>query len=279
VDGEEPILLEKAVREILLPTPIPTLAPTPKPDLGDIVYIPAGNFIMGIDEAQIEDGPDKVSRKDETPAHVVYLDAYYIDRTEVTTKDYVTFMNALQESLDVPPGEFCDGESCASWGYSMGNHIARRRDGRFIVDDPQHEDYPVTNVSWYGADAYCRWLGKRLPTEAEWEKAARGTDGRFYPWGNDRRSELIDFDRDREVGSIPENASPYGVLDMLGGVYEMVADYYAEDYYTISPLVNPTGPEWGGLRVERGGEFITARSGTPGGGIYGGFRCVYQPAP
>jgi formylglycine-generating enzyme required for sulfatase activity len=279
VEGEEPVPLEKAVREILLPTPIPTLAPTPEPDLSDMIYIPAGEFIMGIDEARIEDNSDKISRRDETPAHVVYLDAYYIDRTEVTTKDYVTFMNALQESLDVPPGEFCDGESCASWGNSNANYIARR-DGVFLVDDPQHAKYPITTVTWQGADAYCRWLGKRLPTEAEWEKAARGTDGRLYPWGDDRRSELIDFDRDREVGSIPENASPYGVLDMAGGVCEWVADRYAEDYYTLSPLANPTGPEWGGLRVERCGSPITFRRGIPEGGSYNlGFRCVYQPAP
>ncbi len=286
VRGQEPTSLAQATRDILLPTGVPTLVPAPVPDLANMAYVPAGWFIMGATETQIQNSPDKVFREDETPAHVVYLDAYFIDRTEVTTVDFVAFLNTMNETIDASPKELCGGDICASWGNDTVNYIMRQN-GRFTVDDPRHENYPVTGVSWQGAQAYCRWLSKRLPTEAEWEKAGRGTDGRLFPWGNDWRSDLVDIgstERRREVGSALENASPYGVLDMLGGTYEYTADYYTEDYYDQSAAFNPTGPEWSPFVVVRGKgtseseNSITVRERDTGGASPEiGFRCVYWP--
>jgi formylglycine-generating enzyme required for sulfatase activity len=281
VKGPEPIDLADAVQDILIPTPVPTIASIHELELSNMVYVPAGEFIMGTDAVPCE---NRCARHDDTmPAHIVYLDAYYIDRVEVTTEDYVAFLNVLNETLELPLSDLCGGESCATWGNSTWNYIIRQ-DGRFIVDDPKHMDYPVTGVSWYGADAYCRWLGKHLPTEAEWEKAARGTDGRLYPWGNDWRPGIALAGRDYEVGSEPRNAGPYGVLDMLDGVYEWTADYYAEDYYARSPAINPTGPSAGRLVVVRGSARepeigVIARSWENPSFRARGFRCAYRQGP
>ncbi len=272
VEGPQPLSVDEAVVRVLEPTPIPvpTLAPTIQPDLRDAVYIPAGEFVMGTDET-IE-GPVRRSG----PAHVVYLDAFYIDQTEVTYGEYVIFLDALLENVGGPIDNYCYGHLCASWN-TRGTHIIGR-DRRFLLDDEQHTDYPVSLVSWYGADAYCRWVGGRLPTEAEWEKAARGTDERRYPWGNEWREDLLS-DFSDPVGSKPGNASPYGVLDMLGGVEEWVADYYTQDYYAHSPYTNPTGPEWSTARVVRGKwphRGIASRGSDGPDSTSSGFRCAYD---
>jgi formylglycine-generating enzyme required for sulfatase activity len=187
-----------------------------------MVYVPAGEFTMGGDEGG----------ENEYPAHTVYLNAFYIDKYEVTNAQYRQCVEA----------GVCDKPRYTTY---YGN-----------ADCAQ---YPVVYVSWNDADVYCRWAGKRLPTEAKWEKAARGTDGRMYPWG-----EGIDCDHAQysscpgdilPVGSKPAGASPYGPLDMAGNVYEWVADWYDSGYYSQSPARNPLGPDSGTYKVLRGGSW------------------------
>ena|GEM_PF-372161 len=257
-----------------LPTPVPTLIPVSQPSLQSAVYIPAGEFMMGSNECI------SVSCREEPP-HLVYLDSFYIDRTEATYKNYIQFLNAIHEKIGGPISQYCNGYLCASFGGD-DTHINGNQK-QFILDEEKYGDYPVEFVSWYGADAYCHWQGGRLPTEAEWEKAARGTDGRRYPWGEVWQDALIaPISNGGPVGSHSNNGSPYGALDMLGGVEEWTADYYTEDYYSISPYANPLGPTWSTAKVIRGqspGLGITLRkSQTPDSISLGvGFRCAYTP--
>ena len=179
-----------------------------------MVLIPAGEFTMGLSEA----------KKDYSPEHRVYLDAFYIDRHEVSNVEYEKF------------------------------DAGHRRDPASECDD-----CPVTNVSWSEADAYAQWAGKRLPTEAEWEKAARGPEGHLYGYGNEYRKELarVDAPAAVRVGSYPANG--YGLHDMLGNVWEWCVDYYDTDYYPQSPEKNPPGPARGTGRVVRGGASSNGR--------------------
>jgi serine/threonine-protein kinase len=217
-------------------TPSPTVTPAPptEPAAGTIkvfgdaemVYIPSGEFIMGSDSGD----------PNEAPIHTVYLDGFWIDRTEVTNA-------AFQKCVEA-----------GACNQPLNSSNTRSN----YYNNPTFADYPVIYMNHYDAEAYCRWAGKRLPTEAEWEKAARGTDGRTWPWGNtfDRSKLGLGPGNDTaRVGSNPEGASPYGVLDMAGNVLEWVADWYSADYYTQSPVRNPQGPATGVENVLRGGRW------------------------
>ena len=223
------------------PTRTPTITPTPQPRAGDIrvvdrggvkveqVYVPAGSFMMGS-----EDGFD-----DEKPVHEVTLDAFWIDRTEVTNGQYAA---CVADGACRPP------ESNVS--YTRLSYY----------DNPDYADYPVIYVSWEDARNFAAWAGGRLPTEAEWEYAARGPQSVEYPWGNETPTcDLLNFDRcvgdTTQVGSYPDGASWVGGLDMAGNVWEWVNDWYDGDYYGRSPGENPTGPETGESRTLRGGSW------------------------
>jgi formylglycine-generating enzyme required for sulfatase activity len=196
----------------------------------NMVYVPAGDFIMGTER---KDGSDDnqgtntpLNANDARPRHTATTKAFFIDKTEVTNAQYQKFIEAtgFAPPPDWPEGKFL--EKAANW--------------------------PVTRVNWYEATAYAKWAGKRLPTEIEWEKAARGTDGRNFPWGNEYRPANLNGDADalRDVGSFPAGASPYGALDMAGNVMEWTSTWF--DAYPNAPTVQPDfGKKT--LKVVRGG--------------------------
>ncbi len=213
------------------------------------VYVPAGSFGMGC----THDLAPATCDKDAKPLRLVYLDAYYIDKVPVTNVQYAA----------------C--EAAGACPAPLSTESKTRPD---YYTNPKYNSYPMINVEWVHANAYCKWVGKRLPTEAEWEKAARGTDLRTFPWGeqlpncelsnvgyfipNDATSyglpHLCVGDT-VPVGSYPQNASPYGALDMVGNVRQLINDFYVKPYLLESPYFNPTGPEedLGKGHVARGG--------------------------
>jgi formylglycine-generating enzyme required for sulfatase activity len=223
-------------------------------DRATVVRIPAGEFLMG--------SPVGEGESNERPQHRVYASEFLIDKTEVTWRQFRRFADARGAQLPREP----------VWGTP--------------------DDYPVAFILWEEAKAYCEWVGGRLPTEAEWEKAARGTDGRTYAWGNEwdpRRCNSISggLHRPENVGSYPGCVSPYGVLDMPGSVWEWCADRYREAYYAESPSRNPTGPTSGRLRVMRGGAWMSQPLWLRAAYRFGaspssrnvdhGFRCAQDP--
>lgn len=196
-----------------------------------MMYVPAGDFTMGSNDGG----------SDEKPVHTVYLDAFWIDKFEVTNALYKKCVDA---DKCLPPNNTSSYTRSSYYGNSQFNN------------------YPVIYVSWDDANKYCTWTGKKLPTEAQWEKAARGTDGRIYPWGNAfDGAKLNSWDSNPRpgdttaVGSYPSGASPYGAMDMAGNVWEWVADWYSSSYYTSSRN-NPTGPSSGQYHVVRGGSWL-----------------------
>jgi formylglycine-generating enzyme required for sulfatase activity len=226
----------------------------------DMVLVPAGEFSMGSPEGD----------PDEKPAHKVQISAFFMDKYEVTVKQYAAF---LQES---------GGDRPAEWK---------------TMNKTANQNRPVMGVDWAEAARYCKWAGKRLPTEAEWEKAARGTDGRLYPWGNDPPTPLHANYGKKEwnnhealvpVGTLEAGKSPYGIYDMAGNVWEWVSDWYDNDYYKNSPSDSPAGPPTGGFKVIRGGSWNTSARNLRAADRYfdppsfrsqyvPGFRCAKNP--
>ncbi len=198
------------------------------------VYVPEGTFQMG--------GLDPRAASDEKPVHRVEMKGYWIDKTEVTN---AMFLLCVQEGACSPP-QSTSSETNSSY-----------------FNNPEFSDFPVVNVTWDAARQYCEWAGRRLPTEAEWEYAARGNTVNSYPWGeeapDDTRANFNYMNRDAsQVGSYPAGASPNGALDMAGNVFEWTSDYYDAGYYASSPASNPAGPELRTAyfnRVARGGSY------------------------
>lgn len=218
--------------------PVATLPKTkinPK-DGATMVLVPAGAFPMGTSEEELaawlrtypRDTRDGFSA--EQPRHNVDLDAYYIYTTEVTVARYRKFCRATKRAMPLEP----------PWKWQ--------------------DDHPIVHVTWDDAKAYADWAGVALPTEAEWEKAARGTDGRVFPWGNAwaARKCVNRAKSTRAVGRMPAGVSPYGCLDMAGNAWEWCADWYDTDYYRNAPARNPAGPATGHTRVIRGGSWYNS---------------------
>ncbi len=210
----------------------------------EMVEVPAGEFMMGCNE-----GVDTACDANETPYHSIYLSSYTIDKYEITTEDFKKCIDA--------------GDCAISGVYEIYEN-----DNTCNLDREGWQKHPMNCVSWFGAVLYCQWMGKRLPTEAEWEKAARGTDGRKYPWGNEPipNCDYVMMGNDdgtgcgtkdtMPVGSKENGCSPYGACDMLGNVEEWVSDWYGPDYYATSPTNDPAGPENGQFRVLRGCSYL-----------------------
>ena len=265
---------ERASAPLVGTLPIQTIT-TPK-DEAVMVYVPAGEFLMGTSDADIEYYKQifplrRIARFDnERPQRTVFVDAFYIDKYEVTNKQYKQFL--------------------AETGYEPKHYL-----DRLPYNAP---NLPAVVLEWEDAVAYTVWAGKRLPTEAEWEKAARGTDGRIWPWGNEWDGTKLSgndgtglkdgYKETAPVGQFPQGASPYGAHDMAGNLWEWVSDWYDPDYYRTSPPnINPKGPDTGDGHVLKGGGWAenldftrcANRLGGEPGSLLRGFRCVIDALP
>ena len=206
-------------------------------DSVEMVTIPAGYFLMGSNSSE--------GRPDEQPQNKIYLKTYKIDAYEVSNKKYLNFIHKTNRKE--PPNPYGDNLLSEVLGVS---------------------DLPVVQVTWYDAVDYCRWVKKRLPTEAEWEKAARGTNGFLYPWGfNSPNDSFSNFQKQWEgiatlwpVNKSNAGNSPFGLVGMAGNAREWVSDWYSPDYFTKIPKENPQGPNNGILKVIKGGSWHSFKS-------------------
>jgi formylglycine-generating enzyme len=215
-------------------TPDPESATNEEPVNDNMVTIPAGPFVRGTMSGGF----------DEQPQRTIYLDTFSIDRFEVTNHHYQQFVLTTGHRKSGPPSRYAKS-----------------------ISKMRGTNQPAVYVSWDDANEYCRWKGKRLPTEAEWEKAMRGSDGRLWPWGNQEKPDGANwarvqdgYDVSARVGTFQTDKSPYGVMDGAGNVMEWVADWYQEAYYKESPDKDPPSPEFGTYRVMRGGGYTTTGS-------------------
>lgn len=205
---------------------------------------------------------DSDTLRDQVPQRMVYLNGFWVDQTEVTNAQFEKFVRdtGYQTTAEQEGGSYLYDLQYRDFFYFKGTFWRYPQGVSSSITG--RSDYPVLHASWDDAVAYCRWAGRRLPTEAEWEKAARGTNGLIFPWGNyPPNLQLLNFDRivgaPSPVGSYPSGASPYGVLDMAGNLYEWVSDFYKESYYPEAPEKNPTGPISGEGHTLRGGSWAT----------------------
>jgi serine/threonine protein kinase len=243
-----------------------------------MMYIPAGSFLMG------SNASDSDASSDEKPQHEVYLDSFWMDAYEVSNEMFAKFVTETgYQTASEKQGFSYMYNSSGSWGEFSGVNWRHP-----MGSDTNAENVlPVVHINYFDASAYCSWIGGRLPTEAEWEKAARGEDGRMYPWGDQFNPNLLRFNSTGgpvSVYSYPEGKSPYGVYNMSGNVFEWTKDWYSADYYVSSPNENPTGPVTGDLIALRSGGWnnsqrnvrITNRdvSGPDYMNYLLGFRCV-----
>ncbi|MFW5691031.1 MAG: SUMF1/EgtB/PvdO family nonheme iron enzyme [Chloroflexota bacterium] len=268
------------------------------------VRVEGGTFTMGTDQIEIRAAVDECVQRDggdcqvsygadSVPAHQVTIDTFWMEQTEVTNAQYVAFLDALG------PGSHrnaCGGFLCVQTTAENEFSLITFDSQNYDIGELQ-QNFPVVGVTWYGAQEYCETLGGRLPTEAEWERAARGDDGRIYPWGNTWVMEYARTSRPErvnvplEVGSVGVNASPYGVLDMAGNVSEWVSDWFSATYYNqpAASDPNPQGPSSGSDKVVRGGSWDTVpfftravhrqhfRPDDPS--LDRGFRCAFDSDP
>ena len=230
-------------------------------DSVEVIIIPAGDFLMGSAEGE--------GRSDERPQRKVYLDTYAIDIYETTNDRYLNFIHSTRRK-------------------EPQNSYSEKK----LSEESDVGDLPIVQVTWYDAVDYCRWVGKRLPTEAEWEKAARGKQGFVFPWGSTSPlPKKVNFDKNWEetktlwpVGRPNQTASPYGVINMAGNAREWTSDWYAPNYYSTGGNKNPKGPKNGILKVIKGGSWHSflsdIRSASRGRGGFAlktdgiGFRCA-----
>jgi len=255
-------------------------------DGAELVCVPGGDFLMGASDSDAQAGDD------EKPQHTVYLHPFWIDRTEVTNVMYAMCMSA-----GVCNPKIYETSALTYIPYSI---------------HPDYQNHPALIYLYEDADDYCRWASRHVPTEAEWEKAARGTDGREYPWGNSLdcdhanyyicnhvpeydprgpRCGYSSYCRTAPVNDYPSGASPFGVLNMSGNVWEWVSDFYSADYFAVSTGSDPTGPTTGEFHTRRGGGStslaadlrVTVRASGKGEHYYDGqmgFRCAAEaPIP
>ncbi len=282
-------------------TPKPTNVPgssitSPKDGMLQL-YVPAGEFLMGAANSDSQAG------NEERPQRTIYLDAYWVDQTEVTNDMFAKFVKEASYRTTAEQRGKSQTWAGQNWTPTIGaNWMHPDGPGSTINGKGS---YPVSQVSWFDAQAYCSWAGRRLPTEAEWEKAARGTDGNLYPWGNQAPDASLANFADQSfvgnwgdktvndgyafaapVGSYPAGASSYGALDMAGNLWEWVTNWYSESYQAKMPDSNPPGPKSGDEKMIRGGGWgskpqyvrTTNKDGDSDyvGSTGNGFRCVEE---